>query len=109
MHSLKNLVHIVKRESLPWYKAWAIRGAAILLALVICSLVTVMVTGLNPLALYRTMFYGAFGTERKTWLFRSYGRYAVRQETAEDALEAYAAVSEVDGGALLAYLPYGML
>ena len=47
--------------------------------------------------------------ERKTWLFRSYGRYAVRQETAEDALEAYAAVSEVDGGALLAYLPYGML
>ncbi len=68
MHSLKNLVHIVKRESLPWYKAWAIRGAAILLALVICSLVTVMVTGLNPLALYRTMFYGAFGTERKTWV-----------------------------------------
>ena len=33
-----------------------------------CSLVTVMVTGLNPLDLYKTMFYGAFGTERKTWV-----------------------------------------
>lgn len=47
--------------------------------------------------------------EAKTWLFRSYGRYAVRQESAADALEAFAAVSEVDPGALLAYLPYGML
>ena len=62
------LFHIVKREALPWYKSWMIRGAAILLALVMCSLVTVMVTGLNPLALYKTMFYGAFGTERKTWV-----------------------------------------
>ena len=62
------LFHIVKREALPWYKSWMIRGAAILLALVMCSLVTVMVTGLNPLDLYKTMFYGAFGTERKTWV-----------------------------------------
>ena len=60
--------HIVKREALPWYQSWMIRGAAILLALIMCSLVTVMVTGLNPLDLYRTMFYGAFGTERKTWV-----------------------------------------
>ena len=68
MRSLKNLVHIVKRESLPWYKAWAIRGAAILIALIMCSLITVMVTGLNPISLYKTMFYGAFGTERKAWV-----------------------------------------
>ena len=47
--------------------------------------------------------------EPKTWLFRSYGRYAVRQETVADALEAFAAVSEIDPGALLAHLPYGML
>ena len=47
--------------------------------------------------------------EVKTWLFRSYGRYTVRQETAADAFEAYAAVSEIDGGALLAHLPWGML
>ena len=45
----------------------------------------------------------------KSWLFRSFGRYTVRQETAADAFEAYAAVIEADPGALLAYLPYGML
>ena len=45
----------------------------------------------------------------KTWLFRSYGRYTVRKETAADAFEAYEAVSEADPHALLAYLPYGML
>ena len=68
MKNKRTLFHIVKREALPWYQAWMIRGAAILLALVMCSLVTVMVTGLNPLDLYKTMFYGAFGTERKTWV-----------------------------------------
>ena len=68
MKNKRTLFHIVKREALPWYQAWMIRGAAILLALIVCSLVTVMVTGLNPLDLYRTMFYGAFGTERKTWV-----------------------------------------
>ncbi len=49
MKNKRTLFHIVKREALPWYQAWMIRGAAILLALVMCSLVTVMVTGLNPL------------------------------------------------------------
>ncbi len=47
--------------------------------------------------------------EQRTWLFRSYGHYAVRQETAADAMEAFAAVSEVDSSALLAWLPFGML
>ena len=29
------LFHVAKRAALPWYKAWAIRGAALLLALVL--------------------------------------------------------------------------
>ena len=45
----------------------------------------------------------------RTWLFRSYGRYAIRQEAAAEAFEAYRAVSESDPTSLLAYLPYGML
>ena len=49
------------------------------------------------------------GDELRTWLFRSYGHYAVREEKASDAFEAYQAVLEGDPGALLAYLPYGML
>ena len=62
------IVHISKRSALPWYKAWAIRGAAILLALVACAVVTTSLTGENPLGVYKTMFDGAFGTLRKMWI-----------------------------------------
>ena len=62
------IVHISKRSALPWYGAWAIRGAAIVLALVVCGVVTTALTGLNPIGVYATMFTGAFGTARKTWI-----------------------------------------
>ena len=32
----KSLFHITKRDALPWNQAFAIRGAAILLALIVC-------------------------------------------------------------------------
>ena len=59
--------HISKRKALPWYKAWAIRGAAIVLALIVCALITTLATGLNPLKVYGTMIQGAVGTPRKVW------------------------------------------
>ena len=62
------IVHISKRSALPWYGAWAIRGAAILLALVVCAFVTTALTGENPIGVYKTMFVGAFGTKRKAWI-----------------------------------------
>ena len=62
------IVHISKRSALPWYHAWAIRGAAIALALVVCGVVTTALTGLNPIGVYKTMFEGAFGTQRKAWI-----------------------------------------
>ena len=62
------VLHISKRAALPWYRAWAIRGAAILLALVVCAVVTTALTGENPLGVYKTMFDGAFGTKRKAWI-----------------------------------------
>jgi simple sugar transport system permease protein len=62
------LFHIVKRGSIPWYKSWGIRAAAILLALVVCGLVTTITTGENPIAVYVAMFNGAFGTARKSWI-----------------------------------------
>ena len=62
------VLHISKRGSLPWYGAWAIRGAAILLALVVCAVVTTALTGEDPIGVYKTMFQGAFGTRRKTWI-----------------------------------------
>ena len=64
----KALFHIARRGELPWLKAWLIRGAAILLALLVCSLLMVLVTGLNPFDVYATMAYGVFGTARKTWV-----------------------------------------
>ena len=62
------VLHISKRGSLPWYGAWAIRGAAILLALVVCAIVTTALTGEDPIGVYKTMFQGAFGTRRKAWI-----------------------------------------
>lgn len=62
------LFHIVKRGALPWYQAWGIRAAAIVLALLFCALVTSLTTGENPLQVYLTMIYGAVGTPRKIWI-----------------------------------------
>lgn len=62
------LFHIVKRGVLPWYQAWGIRAAAIVLALLFCALVTSLTTGENPLQVYSTMIYGAVGTPRKIWI-----------------------------------------
>ena len=63
-----SVLHISKRDNLPWYKAWAIRGGAIVLALVVCAIVTAALTKLDPIGVYKTMFAGAFGTKRKIWI-----------------------------------------
>ena len=62
------LFHISKRDALPWQKAWAIRGAAILAALIVCGVITVITTGDNPISIYKTIFQGAFGSARKSWV-----------------------------------------
>ena len=62
------LFHISKRKELPWYGGWAIRGGAIVLALIVCAIVTTLLTGLNPIAVFATMFEGAFGTKRRVWI-----------------------------------------
>jgi len=62
------LIHITKRKHLEWYQSWGIRIIAIIIALVICAIITTATTGLNPLSVYGTMFEGAFGTERKMWI-----------------------------------------
>ena len=40
MNKKQSLFHIAKRDSLPWYKAALIRGGAIVLALIVCAIVT---------------------------------------------------------------------
>ena len=68
MNNTQMKFHISKRASLPWTKAWAIRGAAILAALITCAVVTMLLTGENPISIYATLFYGAFGTARRSWV-----------------------------------------
>ena len=60
--------HLTKRKDVPWYKAWTIRGLAILAALIVCAVLTTLMTGLSPLSVYKTLWNGAFGTPRKMWM-----------------------------------------
>lgn len=59
--------HIVKRDSLPTLSAWGIRICAILLSLVVCAVVTMLLTGENPFSVFATMINGVFGTPRRIW------------------------------------------
>jgi simple sugar transport system permease protein len=62
------LFHIRKRGMLKWYQVWKIRLIAILLALIVDAVITTLVTGLNPIDVYATIFKGSFGTPRKFWV-----------------------------------------
>ena len=62
------LYHVSKRGVLPWYKAWAIRLAALLLSLVVCAVVTTLLTGEDPIKIYITIYKGSFGSSRRIWL-----------------------------------------
>ena len=62
------IFHVVKRVAMPWYRSMGIRVAAILLALILCAVITTITTGINPIQVYESIFTGAFGTVRKTWV-----------------------------------------
>ena len=58
------LIHITKRDDVTPVKALLIRLGAILAALIVCALIIYWLTGLNPLAVYKAMFEGSFGSKR---------------------------------------------
>ena len=62
------LFHISKRTQLNNSRKYLIRFSAILLSLIFCGIITLLVTGLNPIKVYGTMITGCFGTARKTWV-----------------------------------------
>lgn len=66
--SKEPLIHISRKGALPWYRAWCIRGCALLLALVFCALVTTLVTRLNPVDVYISIFQASFSTPRRIWV-----------------------------------------
>ena len=62
------LFHIARRSAIPWATAWLVRGLALLLALLVCAVITSLVTGENPLQVYAAIWEGSFGTSRKFWV-----------------------------------------
>lgn len=61
------LFHIAKRDAVSPLKAWGIRIAAIILALILSGILTMIMTKLNPIDVYASMIDGVFGTTRKFW------------------------------------------
>ncbi len=62
------LIRISKKDSMEWYKSWAVRAASIVAALLLCAVIIIILTGYNPIEIYKAMFSGSFGSERKIWL-----------------------------------------
>ena len=57
-------LYVTRRDQIPLGRAILIRVIAILLALIVCSVVTRVLTGDDPLSIYATILHGAFGTGR---------------------------------------------
>ncbi len=62
------LIHITKRGDVSRARGIRIRAIAILAALLVCGLIIWIMTGLNPLDVYKTMVEGSFSTPRKVWV-----------------------------------------
>lgn len=61
------LIRLSKNNALPVWKAWSIRIGSVLLALVVCSLVVILVTDINPIEFFVEVFKGSFGSKNKMW------------------------------------------
>lgn len=62
------LFHMTKRDSISIKKAWMIRAAALILALIICAAFIVLITRLNPIEVYGGIVNGAVGNKRRLWV-----------------------------------------
>ena len=59
------LIYITKRAELPKKTALLIKGGVILAGILLCALVTILLTGVNPIKVFKAMITGSFGTPRK--------------------------------------------
>ena len=63
----ERLLHITKREFSQKWKAYAVRAVAFLLAILICGIVSTILTQKSMGRFFHDLFDGAFGTERRLW------------------------------------------
>ena len=61
------LLRISKRSSIVWWKAWIIRAVAIIAGFLLGSLVIYALTDCVPTKVFKSLFIGTFGTERRMW------------------------------------------
>ena len=62
------LFHVVKRDDISLKRSVLVRLAAIVLALIVCAVIIVLLTGMNPLSVYAALWDGAVGTSRRMWI-----------------------------------------
>ena len=63
------MIQISKRGAVSRKRNIAIRLAAIVLAIIVCAIVTMATTGTDPFAVFSAFINGSFGSERKLWIF----------------------------------------
>ena len=61
-------IRLSKKEPLPLWKSLLIRLGAILLSLMVCALVIISVTDLNPFEVFAGIIDGALGSNRRIWV-----------------------------------------
>ena len=61
-------IRLSKKEPLPLWHSLLIRIGAILLSLIVCAVVIISVTDLNPLEVYGGILNGALGSTRRVWV-----------------------------------------
>ena len=67
-HTVKEpLIRLAKRTDIPLWKGIMFRIIAILLALIVCGVVIIFLTGMNPIEVYIAMFEGTFKTPKRIW------------------------------------------
>ena len=60
-------IYITKRSELSKKNSFLIRGTVIGAGILLCAVITILLTGVNPLKVFASMFEGSFGTPRKIW------------------------------------------
>ena len=68
MNKKEPLMHVVKRDSLPASKRVLIRVIAIVIAIIVCGVLTSLTAGISAIDVYSSMVKGSFGSARKTWI-----------------------------------------
>ncbi len=62
-------VHIAKRDAMPWWQGMLVRVIAVLAALLLCSLLSVLLIHADPFEYLSTLIDGTFGSSRRLWKF----------------------------------------